>query len=131
MKKLKVMIVVGTRPEIIRLSVIINKLEASEAIEHVLVHTGQNYDYELNEVFFKDFNLRKSGVSTVESNVTLSSGSLMPFFTVFVFTCMFEFTFCIVIFYFPFRLLAFLLSIINIPFYYVANKFQRCSKIGK
>ncbi len=59
MKKLKVMTVVGTRPEIIRLSVIINKLEASEAIEHVLVHTGQNYDYELNEVFFKDFNLRK------------------------------------------------------------------------
>ncbi len=59
MKKLKVMTVVGTRPEIIRLSVIINKLEASEAIDHVLVHTGQNYDYELNEVFFKDFNLRK------------------------------------------------------------------------
>ena len=59
MKKLKVMTVVGTRPEIIRLSAVINKLEASEAIEHTLVHTGQNYDYELNEVFFKDFNLRK------------------------------------------------------------------------
>jgi UDP-N-acetyl-L-fucosamine synthase len=59
MKKLKVMTVVGTRPEIIRLSAIINKLEESEAIEHVLVHTGQNYDYELNEVFFKDFNLKK------------------------------------------------------------------------
>jgi UDP-N-acetyl-L-fucosamine synthase len=59
MKKLKVMTVVGTRPEIIRLSAVINKLEESEAIEHVLVHTGQNYDYELNEVFFKDFNLRK------------------------------------------------------------------------
>lgn len=59
MNKLKVMTVVGTRPEIIRLSAVINKLEASEAIEHILVHTGQNYDYELNEVFFRDFNLRK------------------------------------------------------------------------
>ena len=59
MKKLKVMTVVGTRPEIIRLSAVINKLEESEAIDHVLVHTGQNYDYELNEVFFNDFNLKK------------------------------------------------------------------------
>ena len=59
MKKLKVMTVVGTRPEIIRLSAVINKLDESEAIDHVLVHTGQNYDYELNEVFFKDFNLNK------------------------------------------------------------------------
>ena len=53
MKKLKVMTVVGTRPEIIRLAAVINKLEESEAIEHILVHTGQNYDYELNEIFFK------------------------------------------------------------------------------
>ena len=59
MKRLKVMTVVGTRPEIIRLSAVINKLDGSEAIDHVLVHTGQNYDYELNEVFFKDFNLKK------------------------------------------------------------------------
>lgn len=59
MKKMKVMTVVGTRPEIIRLSAVINKLEESEAIEHVLIHTGQNYDYELNEVFFEDFNLKK------------------------------------------------------------------------
>lgn len=59
MKKLKVMTVVGTRPEIIRLSAVINRLESSEAIEHILVHTGQNYDYELNEIFFKDFNLKK------------------------------------------------------------------------
>ncbi|MGI6298250.1 MAG: non-hydrolyzing UDP-N-acetylglucosamine 2-epimerase [Saccharofermentanales bacterium] len=59
MKKLKVMTVVGTRPEIIRLSAVINKLDKSEAIDHVLVHTGQNYDYELNEVFFNDFNLKK------------------------------------------------------------------------
>ncbi|RXW36776.1 UDP-N-acetylglucosamine 2-epimerase (non-hydrolyzing) [Enterococcus faecium] len=59
MKKLKVMTVVGTRPEIIRLSAVINKLEESDAIEHILVHTGQNYDYELNEVFFEDFKLKK------------------------------------------------------------------------
>lgn len=59
MKKLKVMTVVGTRPEIIRLSAVINKLNQSEAIEHILVHTGQNYDYELNEVFFNDFDLKK------------------------------------------------------------------------
>jgi len=59
MKKLKVMTVVGTRPEIIRLSAVIQKLNSSEAIDHVLVHTGQNYDYELNEVFFRDFNLKK------------------------------------------------------------------------
>jgi UDP-N-acetylglucosamine 2-epimerase (non-hydrolysing) len=59
MRKLKVMTVVGTRPEIIRLSAVINKLDESEAIDHVLVHTGQNYDYELNEVFFQDFKLKK------------------------------------------------------------------------
>ena len=59
MKKLKVMTVVGTRPEIIRLSAVIKRLEESEAIEHILVHTGQNYDYELNQVFFDDFKLRK------------------------------------------------------------------------
>jgi len=57
--KLKIMTVVGTRPEIIRLSAVIKKLDTSEAVEHILVHTGQNYDYELNEVFFEDFDLRK------------------------------------------------------------------------
>ena len=59
MKKLKVITVVGTRPEIIRLSIIIRKLDASPAFEHTLVHTGQNYDYELNEVFFEDLGLLK------------------------------------------------------------------------
>ncbi|MEA5017315.1 MAG: UDP-N-acetylglucosamine 2-epimerase (non-hydrolyzing) [Erysipelotrichaceae bacterium] len=59
MKKLKVMTVVGTRPEIIRLSAVINALDQSTAIEHILVHTGQNYDYELNEVFFNDLKLRR------------------------------------------------------------------------
>jgi len=59
MRKLRVMTVVGTRPEIIRLAEVMKKLDASEAIEQIIVHTGQNYDYELNEVFFKDFRLRK------------------------------------------------------------------------
>ena len=59
MNKLKVITVVGTRPEIIRLSAVMKKLDESEAIEQIIVHTGQNYDYELNEVFFRDFGLRK------------------------------------------------------------------------
>jgi UDP-N-acetyl-L-fucosamine synthase len=59
MKRIKVLTVVGTRPEIIRLSRVISKLDATEAIDHVLVHTEQNYDYELNEIFFKDLELRK------------------------------------------------------------------------
>jgi UDP-N-acetylglucosamine 2-epimerase (non-hydrolysing) len=59
MKRLKVLTVVGTRPEIIRLSQVIKKLDATACIEHILVHTGQNYDYELNEVFFNDLGLRK------------------------------------------------------------------------
>ena len=59
MKKLKVVTVVGTRPEIIRLSRVLSKLDSSEAIEHILIHTGQNYDYELNQIFFDDLELRK------------------------------------------------------------------------
>lgn len=57
--KLKVMTVVGTRPEIIRLSRVMAALDHSEAIEHILVHTGQNYDYELNQIFFEDLAIRK------------------------------------------------------------------------
>jgi UDP-N-acetyl-L-fucosamine synthase len=56
-KKLKIVSVVGTRPEIIRLSRVLAKLD--EHCEHILVHTGQNYDYELNQVFFDDLNVRK------------------------------------------------------------------------
>ena len=59
MKKLKVVTVVGTRPEIIRLSCVLVALDASESIEHIIVHTGQNYDYELNQIFFEDLQLRK------------------------------------------------------------------------
>lgn len=57
MKKLKVVTVVGTRPEIIRLSRVIQSLE--KHCEHILVHTGQNYDYELNEIFFDDLDISK------------------------------------------------------------------------
>src|SRR3990167_642196 len=57
MHKMKVMTVVGTRPEIIRLSRVLAKLD--ENTEHVLFHTGQNYDYELNEIFFQDLGLRR------------------------------------------------------------------------
>jgi len=57
MKKLKVITVVGTRPELIRLSRVIAKLD--EYCEHILVHTGQNYDYELNQIFFEDLGIRK------------------------------------------------------------------------
>ena len=56
---LKVMTVVGTRPELIRLARVLHRLDATEGIEHVLVHTGQNYDYELNQVFFDDLGIRK------------------------------------------------------------------------
>lgn len=59
MKKLKVMTVVGTRPEIIRLSRVLAALDRSDAVEHIIVHTGQNYDYELNQIFFEDLGLRK------------------------------------------------------------------------
>lgn len=59
MKRLKVITVVGTRPEIIRLSRVIARLDATDAVDHILVHTGQNYDYELNEIFFEDLELRQ------------------------------------------------------------------------
>ena len=59
MKKLKVVTVVGTRPEIIRLSSIINRLNKSKSIDHYLIHTGQNYDKNLKEVFFKDLEIKE------------------------------------------------------------------------
>ena len=65
MKKLKVMTVLGTRPEIIRLSRVIPKLE--KYFDHTLVHTGQNYDYELNQVFFEDLKIQKPKIF-LESN---------------------------------------------------------------
>jgi len=59
LNKLHVITIIGTRPEIIRLSRIISQLESSKAIKHTIVHTGQNYDYNLNEVFFDELELPK------------------------------------------------------------------------
>jgi len=77
--KLKVLTVVGTRPEIIRLSCVLQKLDASEAIEHILVHTGQNYDYELNEVFFEDLGLRRPDyfLNAAGKNATETAGLIL------------------------------------------------------
>jgi len=59
MRKLKVVTVVGTRPEIIRLSRVLYALDNSSSIEHITIHTGQNYDYELNEIFYKELGIKK------------------------------------------------------------------------
>lgn len=56
---MKIVTIVGTRPELIRLSRVIHRLDATEGVEHVLVHTGQNYDYTLNQIFFEDLDLRE------------------------------------------------------------------------
>ncbi|MDF2842306.1 MAG: UDP-N-acetylglucosamine 2-epimerase [Herbinix sp.] len=79
MKKLKVMTVVGTRPEIIRLSSVIKKLNESDAIDHVLVHTGQNYDYELNQVFFEDLQLSAPDyyLDAAKGNATETIGNIL------------------------------------------------------
>lgn len=79
MKRLKVLTVVGTRPEIIRLSEVIKRLDETTSIEHILVHTGQNYDYELNEVFFSDLGLRKPDyfLNAAGSNATTTIGQIM------------------------------------------------------
>lgn len=84
MKKMKVVTVVGTRPEIIRLSRVIDSLDRH--CDHVLVHTGQNYDYELNEIFFQDLGIRKpdyflsaagaSGAQTI-GNVIISVDAVL------------------------------------------------------
>ena len=80
MDKLKVVTVVGTRPEIIRLSCTLIALDNSEAIEHILIHTGQNYDYELNEIFFEELGIRKpdyflnaAGKNAAEKNLVKSN----------------------------------------------------------
>ena len=79
MKRLRVLTVVGTRPEIIRLACVLQKLDSSPAIEHVLVHTGQNYDYELNEVFFEDLGLRKPNyfLNAAGMNATSTAGQIL------------------------------------------------------
>jgi len=79
MKKLKVLTVIGTRPEIIRLSRVLLKLDETASVEHILVHTGQNYDYELNEVFFKDLGLRKPDyfLNAARGNATTTAGQIL------------------------------------------------------
>jgi UDP-N-acetylglucosamine 2-epimerase (non-hydrolysing) len=79
MKRLKVMTVVGTRPEIIRLSCVINRLNTSPAIDHILVHTGQNYDYELNQVFFEDLDIKKPDyfLDAAGTNATTTAGQVL------------------------------------------------------
>lgn len=77
MNKLKVMTIVGTRPEIIRLSQVIRKLD--KYCDHTLVHTGQNFDYELNEVFFKELEIRKPDVflDSAKSNLAETIGEII------------------------------------------------------
>ena len=77
MSKLKVMTIVGTRPEIIRLSRIIQKLDLF--MNHILVHTGQNYDYELNEIFFEDLEIRKPNyfLNAACNNPTQTIGKIL------------------------------------------------------
>ena len=79
MKKLKVLTVVGTRPEIIRLSCTLIALDKSDSIEHILVHTGQNYDYELNEIFFDNLGLRKPDyfLEAAGKNATETIGNIL------------------------------------------------------
>lgn len=79
MKKLKVATVVGTRPELIRLSRVLAKLD--EHCEHVLIHTGQNYDYELNEVFFRDLDIRKPDyfLNTATGGAATTIGNVISF----------------------------------------------------
>ena len=79
MKKLKVITVVGTRPEIIRLSRVMQALDESPAIEHITVHTGQNYDFELNEVFYEDLGVRKPDhfLNAAGANATETVGKIL------------------------------------------------------
>tara|TARA_Y100001934_G_C12311495_1_gene755155 strand:+ start:277 stop:1428 length:1152 start_codon:yes stop_codon:yes gene_type:complete len=79
MKKLKVLTVVGTRPEIIRLSRVMHALDESPAIEHITVHTGQNYDFELNEVFYEDLGVRKPDhfLNAAGANATETVGKIL------------------------------------------------------
>ena len=77
MKKLKIMTIVGTRPEIIKMSAIIKKND--KYFDHILVHTGQNYDYNLNEVFFKDLGLREPDyyLGVVGANIGETMGNVI------------------------------------------------------
>jgi UDP-N-acetylglucosamine 2-epimerase len=79
MKKINVITIVGTRPEIIRLSRVIAALDKSPAIEHTLIHTGQNYDYELNAIFFEELGIRTPDyfLNAAGSTATESVGKIL------------------------------------------------------
>ncbi|MFN5226494.1 MAG: non-hydrolyzing UDP-N-acetylglucosamine 2-epimerase [Bacteroidota bacterium] len=79
MKKINVITIVGTRPEIIRLSRVIAALDKSPAIEHTLIHTGQNYDYELNAIFFEELGIRTPDyfLNAAGSTATESGGKIL------------------------------------------------------
>lgn len=79
LKKIKILTVVGTRPEIIRLSRVIDKLEKSKIIDHFLIHTGQNYDYELNEIFFNELNIKKPSyfLDAAGEDATSTAGNIL------------------------------------------------------
>jgi len=78
-KPIKVMTVVGTRPEIIRLSRVIDRFHQSEVIEHILVHTGQNYDYSLNEIFFEELQVPQPDffLEAAATNATQTIGQIL------------------------------------------------------
>ena len=93
--KTKVMTIVGTRPEIIKLSRVMAELE--KHTEHILVHTGQNYDYELNEIFFKDLKVKKPDyfldsigdtTATTIANIISKSDKLISELNQMLFYCM-------------------------------------------
>lgn len=78
-KKFKILTVVGTRPEIIRLARVLAALDRYDTIEHILVHTGQNYDFELNEIFFNDLGIRKPDhfLNAAGSNASTTIGNII------------------------------------------------------
>ena len=79
MKRIKIATVVGTRPEIIRLSAVINRLNNSNFIDHKLIHTGQNYDKNLNQIFFKDLEINKPDyyLDAAKENTNLTIGEIL------------------------------------------------------
>ena len=79
MKKIKIVTVVGTRPEIIRLSAVINRLNNSNFIDHKLIHTGQNYDKNLNEIFFQDLEISKPDfyLDAAKASSSLTIGEIL------------------------------------------------------
>ena len=79
MRKIKIVTVVGTRPEIIRLSAVINRLNNSNFIDHKLIHTGQNYDKNLNEIFFQDLEINKPDfyLDAAKGSANLTIGEIL------------------------------------------------------